>query len=163
MILEKIQKSGVTNNKKEQFLRFLLTFSFIIGIPVSWIFIPAFHKAPNFPFQLRNMALNKTSSPCHQGMTPPDSPTRGTATSQTIVKDLKHLFDVFLEKVFDLANQEPPNTPVSQDQSPAAPDMIRLKQLLVKFTSDECASVGPFAATDPAQSGLANNKQEEVA
>ncbi|KAJ5873293.1 ATPase AAA-type core [Penicillium solitum] len=108
------------------------------------------------------MALNKTSSPCHQGMTPPDSPTRGTATSQTIVKDLKHLFDVFLEKVFDLANQEPPNTPVSQDQSPAAPDMIRLKQLLVKFTSDECASVGPFAATDPAQSGLANNEQEEV-
>ncbi|CRL27366.1 unnamed protein product [Penicillium camemberti] len=78
------------------------------------------------------MALNETSSPCHQGMTPPDSPTKGPATSQTIVKDLKHLFDVFLEK----------------DQSPAAPDIIRLKQLLVKFTSDEFASVGPFAAAD---------------
>lgn len=104
----------------------------------------------------------KTSSPCHQGLTPPDSPTKGTAASLAIVKDLKNLFGVFLEKVFDLANQEPPNTPVSQDQSPAAPDMIRLKQLLVKLTSDEYASVEPFVTTNPAQSGLANNEQEEV-
>ncbi|KAJ6020105.1 hypothetical protein N7522_000180 [Penicillium canescens] len=107
------------------------------------------------------MAL-KTSSPCHQGLTPPDSPTKGTTASQAIVKDLKHLFGVFLENVLDLANQEPPNGPVSQDQSPAAPDMIRLKQLLVKLTSDEGASVGPFVTTNPAQSGLANNEQEEV-
>ncbi|KAJ6136910.1 hypothetical protein N7497_012162 [Penicillium chrysogenum] len=104
----------------------------------------------------------KTSSHCHQGLTPPDSPTKGTAASLAIVKDLKNLFGVFLEKVFDLANQEPPNTPVSQDQSPAAPDMIRLKQLLVKLTSDEYASVEPFVTTNPAQSGLANNEQEEV-
>lgn len=108
------------------------------------------------------MALNESSYPCHQGLTPPDSPTKGTAASQAIVKDLKHLFGVFLENVLDLANQEPPNTPVSQDQFPAAPDMIRLKQLLMKLISDECASVGPFATTNPAQSGLANNEQEEV-
>ena len=69
------------------------------------------------------------------------------------LNDLKHLFGVFLEKaLLDLTNQEPPNTPVSQDQSPAAPDMIRLKQLLVKLTSDECASVGPFVTTNLAQS-----------
>jgi hypothetical protein len=79
------------------------------------------------------------------------------------LNDLKHLFGVFLEKaMLDLTNQEPPNTPVSQDQSLAAPDMIRLKQLLVKLTSDECAPVGPFVTTYPAQSGLANNEQEEV-
>lgn len=112
---------------------------------------------------LTQKTAKASSSSYPQGLTPPDSPTKGTATSQTIVKDLKHLFGVFLEKVFDLANQEPPNTPVSQDQSPAAPDMIRLKQLLVKFTSDECAPVEPFAATNPAQSGLANNEQEEIA
>ncbi|GLI81852.1 hypothetical protein PoHVEF18_010244 [Penicillium ochrochloron] len=46
--------------------------------------------------------------------------------------------------------------------SPAAPDLIRLKQLLVKLTSDECVSVGLPATTNPAQSGLAHNEQEEV-
>ncbi|KAF3398203.1 hypothetical protein F1880_005613 [Penicillium rolfsii] len=119
------------------------------------------HNDPGMPSSEHNMAL-KRISPSHQGLTPPDSPTKGTTVSQAIVKDLKHLFGVFLEKVLDLAKQEPPNTPVSQDQSPAAPDMTRLKQLLVKLTSDECASVGPFVTTNPAQSGLANNEQEEV-
>ncbi|KAJ5489169.1 hypothetical protein N7539_004059 [Penicillium diatomitis] len=107
------------------------------------------------------MAL-KTSSPCHQGLTPPDSPRKGTAASLATVKDLKNLFGVFLEKMLDLANQEPPNTPVTQDQSPGGPDMVQLKQLLVKLTSNECASVGPFVTNNPAQSGLANNEQEEV-
>lgn len=97
------------------------------------------------------MAL-KTSSPCYQGFTPPDSPTKETATSQAIVKDLKHLFGVFLEKVFDLTNQAPPNTPVSQDQSP--PDMVR--QVL------ECASAELSMANKPAQSSSANDEQENV-
>ncbi|KAJ5472111.1 hypothetical protein N7539_008680 [Penicillium diatomitis] len=66
------------------------------------------------------MAL-KTSSANNQGLTPPDSPTKGMVTSKAIVKDLKHLFGVLLEKVLDLTNQEPPNTPVSQDQSHHAP------------------------------------------
>lgn len=107
------------------------------------------------------MAL-KRMSPSHQSLTPPDSPTKRTAKSQAIVNDLKHLFGELLEKALELANQEPPNTPVSQDQSPAAPDMIRLKQLLVKLTSDEYTLVRPFVTTNPAQSGLANNEQEEV-
>ncbi|KAI3092915.1 hypothetical protein CBS147333_10170 [Penicillium roqueforti] len=107
------------------------------------------------------MAL-KTSSPCHQGLTPPDSPAKESTMPPTTLDDLKHLFGVFLEKaMLDLTNQEPPNTPASQDQSLAAPDMIRLKQLLVKLASDEGASVGPFV-TNPAQSGLASNEQEEV-
>lgn len=119
-------------------------------------------SSPNLPSSEHNIALKETSTHQH-GLTPPDSPTKGSASAQATMKDVKHFFAVFLEKMSDLANQEPPNTPVSWDQSPAAPDMIRLKQLLVKLTSDECASVGPFAATDPAQSGLANNEQEEVA
>ncbi|KAJ6046919.1 hypothetical protein N7444_008173 [Penicillium canescens] len=100
------------------------------------------------------MAL-KTSSPCHQGLTPPDSPTKGRATPPAIVKDLRHLFGIFLEKVLlDLTNQEPPNTPASQDQSPPDPDMVR--QLL------ECASAELSMATNPAQSCCANNEKEEV-
>ncbi|KAJ6112321.1 hypothetical protein N7523_008382 [Penicillium sp. IBT 18751x] len=109
------------------------------------------------------MGLSKILSSSQQALTtPPDSPTKGTATSQAIVKDLKHLFGVFLEKLLDLTNQEPPNTPVSLDQSPPGPDMVRLKELLVKLTRDECASVGPFVTTNPAQSGLADNEQKEV-
>lgn len=79
------------------------------------------------------------------------------------LKDLKHLFGVFLEKaLLDLTNEGPPNTPVCQGQSPADLNVVRLKQLLVKLTSDECASVEPFVTTNPAQSCLANNEQEEV-
>ncbi|KAJ5991642.1 hypothetical protein N7522_011849 [Penicillium canescens] len=108
------------------------------------------------------MAL-KTSSPCHQGLTPPDSPTKESTMPPATLDDLKHLFSIFLEKaLLDLTNQEPPNTPISKDQSPTGPDMVRLKQLLVKLTRDERASVGTFATTNPAQSGLADNEQEEV-
>lgn len=118
-------------------------------------------SSSNLPSSEHNIALKETSTH-HQGLTSPDSPTKGSASAQATMKDLKHLFGVFLEKVLDLVKQEPPNTPVSQDQSPAAPDMIRLKQLLVALTSDECASVEPFATTNPAQSGLANNETKEV-
>ncbi|KAI2787035.1 hypothetical protein POX_f07390 [Penicillium oxalicum] len=108
------------------------------------------------------MAL-KTSSPCHQRLTPPDSPAKESTMPPTTLNDLKYLFGVFLEKaMLDLTNQEPPNTPASHDQSLAAPDMIQLKQLLVKLASDEGASVRPFVTTNPAQSGLANNEQEEA-
>jgi hypothetical protein len=107
------------------------------------------------------MAL-ETSSLCQQHLTPPDSPRKGTTTSQAIVKDLKHLFGVFLEKTLpDLTNQEPPNTPVSQDHPPTDPDMVRLKQFLVKLTRDECASAELSVATKPAQSCPPSNKQEE--
>jgi hypothetical protein len=85
------------------------------------------------------------------------------ATSKAIVKDLKHLFGVFLENtLLDLADQEPPSTPVSQDQSPPGLDMVRLKQLMVKLSHDECASAELPLATKPGQSGHANNEQEEV-
>ena len=40
--------------------------------------------------------------------------------------------------------------------------LVRLKQLLVKLTRNERASVEPFATTNPAQSDLANNEQEEI-
>ncbi|KAL2695082.1 hypothetical protein AAEP93_004143 [Penicillium crustosum] len=107
------------------------------------------------------MAL-KTSS-CQQGLTPPDSPTKESTMPPATLNYLKHIFGVFLEKaLLDLTNQEPPNTPLSQDRSPAGPDMVRLKQLLVKLTRDERASVGPFVTTNLAQYDLANNEQEEV-
>lgn len=79
-------------------------------------------------------------SSCYQGMTPPESPTKGRATPPAIVKDLKHLFGVFLEKTLpDLTSQEPPNTPVSEDQSPPSLDMAWLKQLMVKLSHEQCA------------------------
>jgi hypothetical protein len=99
------------------------------------------------------MELSKNLSSSHQALTaPPDSPT-GAVTSQSIVKDLKHLFGVFLEKVLDLTGQEPPNTPVSEDQSPLSPDVVG--QLL------ECASAELSSATEPAQSCPASNEQED--
>ena len=99
------------------------------------------------------MELSKNLS-SHQALTtPPDSPT-GTATSQAIVKDLKHLFGVFLEKVLHLTDQQPPNTPVSKDKSPLSPDVVG--QLL------ECASAELASATEPAQSCSASNEQEEA-
>ncbi|KAF7166805.1 hypothetical protein CNMCM6106_002503 [Aspergillus hiratsukae] len=106
-----------------------------------------------------DVALKKIS-PSPEELTPPDSPTKGT---QTIVKDLQHLFGVFLEKaLLDLTNQEPPNTPASQDQSPPGPDMVRLKQLLVKLARDECVSAELSMATKPAQSCFSNNEQAEM-
>jgi hypothetical protein len=41
------------------------------------------------------------------------------------VKDLKHLSDVLLEKVFYFTNQEPSNTPLPEDQSPPGLNMVR--------------------------------------
>jgi hypothetical protein len=118
-------------------------------------------SGPDMPSSEHNMTL-KTSSPCHKGLTPPSSPTKELVTTPATLEYLKNLFGVFLEKaLLDLTNQEPPNTPISKDQSPAGPDMVRLKQLLVKLTRDERASVGLFVTTNLAQSGLANNEQEE--
>ena len=100
------------------------------------------------------MAL-KTAFPYHQSQTPPNSPTKGPATPQSIVKDLKHLFEIFLDKVLlDLTKQDPPNTPVSQDQSPPGADVVR--QVL------ECASAELSMATNPAQSSPGSNEQENV-
>ncbi|KAJ5257471.1 hypothetical protein N7524_009027 [Penicillium chrysogenum] len=73
------------------------------------------------------MALKKTSPDSHQGLTPPDSLTKESTMSPATLKDLMLLFGEFLENaLLDLADQEPPNTPVSQDQSPPGLDMVRL-------------------------------------
>lgn len=78
------------------------------------------------------------------------------------LKDLMHLFGVFLENaLLDPTDQEPPSTPVSQDQSPPGLDMVRLKQLMVKLTHDDGASAELSLATKPAQSFSASNEQEE--
>lgn len=70
----------------------------------------------------------------------------GSTTPQAIVKDLKHLFGVFLEKVLELTNQEPPNTPASQDQSPPGLECVSAKLSMAK----------------PAQSSSVSNEQEGV-
>lgn len=101
------------------------------------------------------MALKKTSSPCHQGLTPPSSPTTGSATPQGTVEDLKHLFENVL---LDLTNREPPNTPVFQNDSQPGPDMGELKQLLVKLIRDEYSSTGSVIANKPAKSSSASNE-----
>lgn len=117
---------------------------------------------PYLPPVEHNMAL-ETSSPCHQGLMPPDSPTKGKTASQAIVRDLKHLFGVFLQKtLLDLPIQKPPNTPISQDQPPPGPDMVRLKQLLVKLTRDERAPAEHSVAVKHVQSCPASDKQEGV-
>ncbi|KAI1830409.1 hypothetical protein CBS147337_8876 [Penicillium roqueforti] len=108
------------------------------------------------------MALKKTSPDSHQGLTPPDSPTKESTMSPATLKDLMLLFGEFLENaLLDLADQEPPNTPVSQDQSPPGLDMVRLKQLMVKLTHDECGSAEPSLATKPVRSSSASNEQQE--
>ena len=77
------------------------------------------------------------------------------------LKDLMLLFGVFLESaLLDLADQEPPNTPVSQDQSPPGLDIGRLKRLMVKLTHDEYASAELSLATKPARSSSASNERE---
>lgn len=117
-------------------------------------------SSPNLPFSEHNVALKETSIH-NQGLTPPDSPTKGSASVQATVKDLKHLFGMLLEKVLDLTNQVPPNTPVSQDQSLQGLDIGRLKRLMVKLTHDESASAGLSLATKPARPSSACNEQEE--
>jgi hypothetical protein len=117
------------------------------------------HSDPDMP---TSEAL-KRISPSHQGPTAPDSPTKGTTASQSIVKDLKYLFVVCLEKaLLDLTNKEPTNTPISQDESPPGPDMVQLKQLLAELIHDEYASAELPVATNTAQSCSASNKQEGV-
>ncbi|KAI3180284.1 hypothetical protein DTO046C5_1520 [Penicillium roqueforti] len=107
------------------------------------------------------MALN-TSSSCHQGLTPPDSPTKVSTMPPATLKDLMHLFSTFLENaLLDLADQEPPNTPVSQDQSPPGLDIVRLKRLIVKLTDDKCTSAKLSLATKPTRSSSTSNEQEE--
>lgn len=119
-------------------------------------------SCPNLPPSEHNIALKGTSS-YHQGLTPPDTPTKEPTSPQATVEDLKHFFGVILEKMLlDLTNREPPNTPVSQDQSPSGFDMIQLKQLLVKLTRDKCASAEQSVATKPTQSCSASNEQEGV-
>lgn len=118
-------------------------------------------SSPDMPSSKQNVALK--TSPSREELTPPDSPTKRTVSSQMIVEDLQYLFGVFLQKaLLYLTNQEPPNTPVSRDQSPPGPDMVRLRQLLEKFTCDERASAKLSAATKPAQACPAKNKQEGV-
>jgi hypothetical protein len=111
------------------------------------------HSDPDMPSSEHSMAL-KRISPSHQGLTPPDSPTKELALVQATVKDLKHLFGVFFEKVFDLTNQVPPSTPVHQDRFPPGTDVVR--QVL------ECASAELSIANKPAQSSSASNEQANV-
>lgn len=109
------------------------------------------------------MTSNEISSLCHQGLTPPDSPTKWAATPQAMVKDLKHLFAVFLDKVSsDLTNQDPPNAPVSQHQSPEGLDMVQLKQLLVNSTREGCASAELSMATEPDQPSSASSEHDGI-
>ncbi|KAJ5115522.1 hypothetical protein NUU61_001281 [Penicillium alfredii] len=103
---------------------------------------------------------SKTSSPCHEGLTPPDSPRESPMPLATL-NDLKHLFGVFLEKaLLEPTSQVPPNTPVSQHHSQPGPDMAQLKQLLVKLVHDRYPSVETIEATRPAQSCFVSNEQQ---
>ncbi|CAG7995208.1 unnamed protein product [Penicillium salamii] len=112
--------------------------------------------SPDLPSFEHNMAL-ETSSPCHQGLTPPDSLMKGLVTSQATVEDLKHLFDVLEKVLFNLTNREPPNTPVFQNHSKPGPDMVQLKQLLEKVIRKG------YASAEPSQSPFSSNEQAEKA
>jgi hypothetical protein len=108
-------------------------------------------------------ASKKTSSPCHQGMTPPDSPTKESTTPRDAVEDLKYLFESVL---LSLTNREPPNTPVFQDHSQSGPDMVQLKQLLVKVIRKGYSSAEPPVAnepSEPSQPCFSSDEQEENA
>ncbi|KAJ5101749.1 hypothetical protein NUU61_003971 [Penicillium alfredii] len=101
------------------------------------------------------MASNKSLF-CHEGFTPPNSPTWVTAASQAVVKDLKHFFGVFLERLLlDFTNEELPNTPVTQDQSAPGLDMVPLKRLL------EHASAKLSMETEPHQSCSPSNEEAD--
>ena len=110
------------------------------------------------------MELSKNISFSQRALTtPPDSPMKETAKSQATVKALKHLFGVVLEKMLlYLTDREPPNTPVSQDQSPSGLDMLQLKKLLVKLTHDELSLAELSVASKPTKTCSATNKQENV-
>ncbi|KAJ6004567.1 ATPase AAA-type core [Penicillium canescens] len=112
---------------------------------------------------LAQKTAKAASSPCPQGLTPPGSPTMGSAMPHTTTKDLKQLFDVLEKVLSDLSNREPPNTPVFQQHSQPGPDMVQLKQLLAKLIHDGYPSVETIEATKPAQSCVASNEQEENA
>ncbi|KAI3226151.1 hypothetical protein CBS147310_8183 [Penicillium roqueforti] len=119
-------------------------------------------SSPRLPSE--HMASKKTPSPCPQGITPPDSPMKGSATPQATVEDLKHLFDVLEKVLFYLTNRDPPNTPVFQDHSQPGPDMVQLKQLLVKVIRKGYSSTEPPLAnepSEPSQSCFSSNEQAE--
>lgn len=81
----------------------------------------------------------------------------GSATPQATVGDLKHLFE---DVLLDLTNREPPNTPVFQNHPQPGPDMLQLKQSLVKLSHEECSSTGSFVANKPTPSCSASVEQE---
>ncbi|KAJ5091678.1 ATPase AAA-type [Penicillium alfredii] len=120
----------------------------------------------------------KQSGETRHGWTPPDSPTMGSVMPQVTMEDLEHLFEVLQKVLSGLTagdagseratgptsrNCEPPNTPVFQHLSQPGPDMVQLKQLLVKVIHDGYPSIGTIEATKPAQSCFASNEQEENA
>ncbi|CAP79317.1 Pc17g00300 [Penicillium rubens Wisconsin 54-1255] len=107
------------------------------------------------------MASRKASPPCHWGLTPPNSPTNGLARPQATVEDLKQLYEVLEKVLHNLANTQTANTPVFQDHSQPGPDVVHLKQLLVKLIDDEYCSAEPLAAAMPIQSCFASNEQKE--
>lgn len=107
--------------------------------------------------QPHNMSLNKTSPPCHQGLTPPGSPIEST-TPQPTVEDLKHLFENVMH---DITHRETPNTLIFQEHSQPGPDMAQLRQLLVKVICNEYSSPRPSVTTKSDQSCSASNGQAE--
>lgn len=113
------------------------------------------------PVQVEHNMASESSSPCHQGLTPPDSPKKGSATPQTTVKDLKYLFDVLERVLPDLTNREPPNSPVFHGNFQADPDMAQLKLLMGKLTYGGCASAELSMAAKSSQSCPASNEQED--
>jgi hypothetical protein len=64
------------------------------------------------------------------------------------VKDLKHLFGVFLERLLSLTNQDPPNTLVSQYQSPRGPDMVRQVLEYASAEHSNANSLSPTSRSD---------------
>jgi hypothetical protein len=84
---------------------------------------------------------------------------------QAATKDLQHLFDVLEGLQPNHTKREPPNeppsTPVFQHHSQLGPDIVQLKQLLVKLIHDGYPSVRPCEATESAQTCFAGNEQEE--
>ncbi|KAL1967201.1 hypothetical protein VTN77DRAFT_3492 [Rasamsonia byssochlamydoides] len=109
-------------------------------------------------------------SPCPQGWTPPDSPTRESTSPTIAVDDLKRLLvDVIKEMsatsagagnvnagATECSNQVLPATPTSPlGHSVPPPDMDQLKQLFAKLAQ--------FAATGSPQSDPAGTKEDEDA
>jgi hypothetical protein len=56
------------------------------------------------------------------------------------VEDLKQLYEVREKVLSNLANTQTANTPVFQDHPQPAPDVVHLKQLLMKLIDDEYCS-----------------------